>query len=164
MAAPAEDAFTQLPGAPSPMKTKSYSGHLKVTDSKALHYVFLESEDKPDTDPVVVWFNGGPGCSSLLGFIQEHGPFVIEDGASNITENPFPWTKTASMLYLESPAGVGYSVANKTSDYNTNDVQQSEDAMVALQAFFAKFPEKLTNDLFISGESYGGIYVPYLAW
>ena len=81
MAAPADDEFTQLPGAPGPMKTKSYSGYLTVSDSKALHYVFLESEDKADKDPVVVWFNGGPGCSSLLGFIQEHGPFVIEDGA-----------------------------------------------------------------------------------
>jgi len=85
MAAPAADEFTQLPGAPSAMKTKSYSGYLKVTDSKALHYVFLESEDQPDKDPVVVWFNGGPGCSSLLGFIQEHGPFVFEDGAMNLT-------------------------------------------------------------------------------
>jgi len=68
------------------------------------------------------------------------------------------------MLYLESPAGVGYSVANKTTDYNTNDVQQSEDAMVALMAFYEAFPEKMPNDLYISGESYAGIYVPYLAW
>jgi len=122
IAAPAEDEFTQLPDAPAAMKTKSYSGYLTVSDSKALHYVYIESENLPENDPVVIWFNGGPGCSSLLGFMQEHGPFVMEDGATNITENPFPWNNKANMLYLESPAGVGYSVANKTSDYNTNDV------------------------------------------
>jgi len=146
------------------MQTNSYSGYLTVSSSKALHYVFLESMNNTDTDPVVVWFNGGPGCSSLLAFMQEHGPFVLEDGATNITENPYPWIARANMLYIESPAGVGYSVANRSSDLFTNDLQQSEDALIALGAFYEKFPEKKTNDLFISGESYGGIYVPYLAW
>jgi carboxypeptidase C (cathepsin A) len=67
------------------------------------------------------------------------------------------------MLYIESPAGVGYSL-NKNDDLSTNDVQQSLDALAALLDFYSKFPEFLTNELFISGESYGGIYVPYLAY
>ena len=41
---------------------------------------------------------------------------------------------------------------------------QSQDAITALRDFFVKFPEYLPNGLFVSGESYGGIYVPYLAW
>jgi carboxypeptidase C (cathepsin A) len=36
--------------------------------------------------------------------------------------------------------------------------------MIALLAWFEKFPERLPNDLYVSGESYGGIYVPYLSW
>ena len=43
-----------------------YSGYLKASPSKRLHYVFVTSLTDPDNDPVVVWFNGGPGCSSLL--------------------------------------------------------------------------------------------------
>jgi len=68
------------------------------------------------------------------------------------------------MLYIESPAGVGYSVANTTQDLSTNDMLQSEDAFAALEQWFIKFPEYLNNSLFVSGESYGGIYVPYLSW
>lgn len=50
------------------MTTNSYSGYLPVSTTKALHYIFVESQNDPTTDPVVIWFNGGPGCSSLLGF------------------------------------------------------------------------------------------------
>jgi len=82
-AAPAEDEFTSLPTSDGTgtldMKTKSYSGYLDVTDTKSLHYVYVESQGDPTTDPVLIWFNGGPGCSSLLGLFQEHGPFVIDD-------------------------------------------------------------------------------------
>jgi len=60
------DKFTSLPDIT--MRTDSYSGYLKVTDTKSLHYVFVESKSDPANDPVIIWFNGGPGCSSLLGF------------------------------------------------------------------------------------------------
>jgi len=68
------------------------------------------------------------------------------------------------VLYIESPAGVGFSKANADTDLVQNDMTQSEDAMIALQAWFVKFPEMKPNPLYVSGESYGGIYVPYLSW
>ena len=43
-----------------------YSGYLTASPSKRLHYVLVTSLSDPANDPVVVWFNGGPGCSSLL--------------------------------------------------------------------------------------------------
>lgn len=67
------------------------------------------------------------------------------------------------MLYIESPAGVGYSI-NKETNLTTNDTIQSEDALKAVLYFYSKFPEFKKNDLYVSGESYGGIYVPYLSW
>jgi carboxypeptidase C (cathepsin A) len=78
-------------------------------------------------------------------------------------ENMHSWYNNASMLYLESPAGVGYSTNNDSKVIFT-DLNQSEDAMNALLDWYAKFPEFKVNELFVSGESYGGIYVPYLAW
>ena len=151
------------------MPTNSYSGYLKVNDDKQLHYIFMESKHNASSDPILVWFNGGPGCSSLLGFMQEHGPWTIEDDAVNVTENPYPWISNASMIYLESPAGVGFSpwkIEDKYMIYN--DLVQSEDAYTALKEWYGKFPEYgpsgTNNPLFISGESYGGIYSPYLAW
>jgi carboxypeptidase C (cathepsin A) len=67
-------------------------------------------------------------------------------------------------MYLESPAGVGYSVAGGARDKAFDDLSQSVDTYIALDAFYKKFPTFLKNELYISGESYAGIYVPYLAW
>jgi len=50
-----------------------------VTDSKSLHYTFLESTNDPSTDPVLLWSNGGPGCSSLLGLFAENGPYILDN-------------------------------------------------------------------------------------
>jgi carboxypeptidase C (cathepsin A) len=141
-----------------------YSGYLDATDTKKLHYVFVTSLTDPINDPVVLWFNGGPGCSSMLALFQEHGPYVIDDGEYYIKTNPEPWNKRANILYLESPAGVGFSTAGLPSDYQHNDMSQSKDAMAALLSWYKGYPEYLRNDLYISGESYGGIYTPYLAW
>ena len=166
-AAKDEDKFTTIPGSdgnPLTMPTDSYSGYLDVTDTKKLHYVFVTSKNST-TDPVVIWFNGGPGCSSMLGYMQEHGPYVIDDGESTVKENPHPWNTAANMLYIESPAGVGFSLASEdNTDFSQNDMLQSMDAMTALRQWFANFKEFLPNELYVSGESYGGIYVPYLSW
>lgn len=73
------DQFTQLPDCPTPMASNSYSGMLNITDSKSLHYTFLESTNDPSTDPVLLWSNGGPGCSSLLGLFAENGPYILDN-------------------------------------------------------------------------------------
>jgi carboxypeptidase C (cathepsin A) len=80
-AVPAEDKFTTLPNGDGviTMETDSYSGYINATDTKQLHYVFVESKNDPANDPVLIWFNGGPGCSSLLGFMQENGPISYDD-------------------------------------------------------------------------------------
>ena len=56
-----------------------YSGYLKF-DTGNFHYVFFDSQKDPENDPVVLWLNGGPGCSSLLGMVYETGPFVFPEG------------------------------------------------------------------------------------
>jgi len=86
-----------------------FSGYLDIGNGKALHYMFAESQHKPSHDPLIIWYNGGPGCSSMLGFTQEHGPFVMDSGDDYFHENYYSWNKEANMLYIEAPAGVGYS-------------------------------------------------------
>jgi carboxypeptidase C (cathepsin A) len=122
------------------------------------------SQRKWQTDPVIVWFNGGPGCSSMLGFLQEHGPYALEDGATNFTKNDYSWNKEATMIYIEAPAGVGYSLCGDANECKVwNDQNSADDNLSGLLALLTtKFPELQGNDLYISGESYAGIYVPRL--
>jgi carboxypeptidase C (cathepsin A) len=76
-------------------------------------------------------------------------------------ENPYSWNKFANMVYLESPAGVGYNHFSGRFHYDDENV--SYENLKAVQEFFAAFPERRNNDLYLTGESYGGIYIPYLA-
>lgn len=70
----------------------------------------------------------------------------------------------ANMLFLESPAGVGFSYSNTTSDYNnTGDSSTAADAYTFLINWLERFPEYKSRDFFITGESYGGHYIPQLA-
>ena len=68
------------------------------------------------------------------------------------------------MLYIESPAGVGFSLNTDPNGTAFSDMSQSIDAFAALEVWYAGFPEFMSNELFVSGESYAGLYVPYLSW
>uniref|UniRef100_A0A4W6FGV7 Carboxypeptidase n=1 Tax=Lates calcarifer TaxID=8187 RepID=A0A4W6FGV7_LATCA len=160
--APTADEVTYLPGLQKQPSFRHYSGYLSVADGKHLHYWFVESQNVPASDPVVLWLNGGPGCSSLDGLLTEHGPFLIQDDGVTLQYNPYSWNKIANMLYLESPAGVGFSYSDDRN-YVTNDTEVSMNNYLALKEFFRLFPEFSKNELFLTGESYGGIYIPTLA-
>lgn len=169
-AADAGDKVNSLPGWSGALPSSQYSGFLSVGGGKHLHYWLVESESKPSSDPVVFWFNGGPGCSSLDGYMYEHGPFHVTEPIVNTTggvpqlyQNPHRWNQIANLVFLEAPAGVGFSYADTPAGLRHNDTSTAADNYAAVQAFFAKFPEYKSNEFFISGESYAGAYVPMLA-
>ena len=167
-AAPEGDLVTELDGYPDwTNKFKMYSGYLPINGtSKILHYQFVTSQNDSEHDPLLIWFNGGPGCSSMLGFMQEHGPYVMENNSTTFHENEYSWNTNANVLYIEQPAGVGFSYCDPSvpEDCTFTDMSGSNDTIIALLEWLDKFPEFKKNDLHISGESYGGIYVPYLAY
>ena len=163
------DRVVNLPEFPSQLNFSIYSGLLSLpySNQKQIHYVFLTKAGTQSTvndAPLILWLNGGPGCSSLDGFLIENGPFVLEDGQKDLngTFNIWSWNQFANILYFESPAGVGFSpVSGGGTVYN--DLVTTQDNYYALESFFAGFSELLKNDFWVSGESYAGIYVPYLA-
>lgn len=157
-----DDLVTSLPGLSPNPPFAHYSGYLPV-GSKQMHYWFAESQGSPTNDPLVLWLNGGPGCSSMEGMLYENGPFRIQEDGKTVILNNYSWNKLANMLYLESPAGVGFSWSPNKDDYNNDDDGTAEDNYQALQQFFIKFPEFVGRRFFVTGESYGGIYVPMLA-
>ncbi|XP_014670492.1 PREDICTED: lysosomal protective protein-like [Priapulus caudatus] len=156
------DEVTRLPGLPYKLNFRHYSGYLKASGTKRLHYWFVESQDNPQHDPLLLWMNGGPGCSSLDGFLSELGPFYVRDNGRDLYLNTYSWNTIANVLFLEAPAGVGFSYS-EDGRYGTDDDTVSMDNYLALQDFFSKYPQFLANDFYVTGESYGGIYVPTLS-
>lgn len=162
----ASDEILSLPGWSGPLPSRQFSGYLNFTKTKHMHYWLVESENDPENDPILVWFNGGPGCSSLDGFIYEHGPFRIDPSDPThrtLMKFDYTWAKLANVVYLESPVGVGFSYSDDPAEYNTNDDQSSQDNLRAIEMFFARYPKFMESKFYIAGESYGGIYVPTAA-
>ncbi|XP_022012353.1 retinoid-inducible serine carboxypeptidase-like isoform X2 [Helianthus annuus] len=61
----------------------------------------------------------------------------------------------ANLLFLESPAGVGYSYTNTTSDlYTFGDARTAEDSYAFLVNWFERFPQYKHRDFYIARESY----------
>jgi len=84
-------------------------------------------------------------------------------GTTTLYANPYTWNNFSSILYLESPAGVGYSYCDTAACLQSNDTTTAADNLAAVQWFFDQWPQYRANDFYITGESYAGIYVPMLA-
>ncbi|CAK3800973.1 Carboxypeptidase Y A [Lecanosticta acicola] len=141
-------------------KVKQYSGYLdNEEDDKHLFYWFFESRNDPKNDPVLLWLNGGPGCSSLTGLFMELGPSSIEKDGS-VKYNPSSWNANASVIFLDQPVNVGYSYSGSSV---SSTVAAGKDVYALLTLFFKQFPEYSHQDFHISGESYAGHYIPVFA-
>jgi len=129
-----------------------------------LFYWFFKSQDKNSAAPLILWLQGGPGCSSMLGLFTENGPFELSESKSGDFEvNPrsITWNQNAHMLYLDQPVGTGYSFTK--GKYVTKDKEAADQVLYALLQFYEANPKLLQNPLFIAGESYGGHWVPSVA-
>jgi len=107
----------------------------------------------------------------MLGFFTENGPFAVSSAGADggqpvLTARNTSWHLAgANVVFLEAPVGVGLSYADNPSvDYHINDTSNAQDNLGAVLDFFVGWPEWRNNSLFLSGESYGGVYVPTLAY
>ncbi|KAG7370847.1 peptidase S10 serine carboxypeptidase family protein [Nitzschia inconspicua] len=151
--------------------SKSISGYMDVKGSKYdesgdKHLFFwmfekrnshLLDEEEASEIPFVVWLTGGPGCSSTLALLTENGPCSVNPDGKTTKINPYSWTEAAHVLWLDQPAGVGYSYGDEN---DSGEAMVSEDAYYFFQAFFQAHPEYSKSPLYIIGESYAGHYVP----
>lgn len=183
--APEADLLQSLPGWDGELLSKTYAGHISAgTDGKYEmfeHYLFFESEGDPKNDPLIMWTNGGPGAPSFFGSFNELGPYYLSDasleteaynktGVPSLFQNIYSWTKQGSLLIRNAPPPVGYSYclpAGQAGDgYSCgdwDDARTAEHSFEFLKNWFDAFPEYAESDLFLTGESYAGIYVPTLA-
>ncbi|GLT67212.1 hypothetical protein SLA2020_395370 [Shorea laevis] len=162
------DRVINLPGQPpGPFNISHFSGYITVNqeNGRALFYWFFEAQSQPSKKPLLLWLNGGPGCSSIgYGAAVELGPLRVGKIGVSLHFNKYAWNKEANLLFVESPIGVGFSYTNTSSDLNKlDDGFVAEDAYNFLLNWLQRYPRFKSQDFFISGESYAGHYVPQLA-
>ncbi|KAL0334949.1 UNVERIFIED_CONTAM: Serine carboxypeptidase-like 1 [Sesamum radiatum] len=100
-------------------------------DEVQLFYYFIQSENDPARDPLILWLTGGPGCSGFSGLIYEIGPLAFDveafDGSlPSLIINPYSWTKIANIIFIDSPVGTGFSYANTSQPYNNSDSKSAQ--------------------------------------
>jgi carboxypeptidase D len=179
-------------------QTKHWAGHVKASqeeDKKFFFWLFEpdfgDSTPPPDDKdvPLLIWLNGGPGCSSMDGLWLENGPFRIvqpqeSDNASQTSDewrielNPYSWHRIpAYVLYVDQPVGTGLSFT-KSKTYCKNDLEVDIDFYFFLQEFLHTFSDLMAPNtgnsngdgdglvrhmkrpLYFSGESHAGHYIP----
>ncbi|KAF8227953.1 alpha/beta-hydrolase [Tricholoma matsutake] len=170
-------ASTTIPGTTTPGKLRvvensgvcettpgvyQASGYGDITATESLWFWFFASRKNPDTAPLALWFNGGPGSSSMIGLMQENGPCRITNDSSSVTLNPYSWNNEANVLYIDQPVGVGFSYG--TLNVGTSQ-QAASDVWTFLQIFLSdsRFSKYQKNNLALWTESYGGHYGPTFA-
>jgi carboxypeptidase D len=104
-------------------------------------------------------FQGGPGCSSLEGLLQENGPFLWNYGTFKPVQNPWTWVNLTNMLWIEQPVGTGYTQGEGSAN-------STEGAGIEFLGFLKNFIDNFAlhnKKIYLTGESYAGMYVPYYA-
>ncbi|KAK8070017.1 serine carboxypeptidase [Apiospora phragmitis] len=145
-----------------PGATAGYTGYLN-SGSKHFYFAYFESRASPKDDPLVMWINGGPGCSSMTGLLMELGPCTIDDGGESAHENKDSWINAANVFFLDQPIGVGFSYSDNSSEHARGTFAASEDIYAFMQLWYKAFPESRSLPFSIAGESYGGHYIPIFA-
>eukprot|EP01084_Bolivina_argentea_P120315 213248_1 len=144
---------------------QQYSGYLyaggKNGTNNSYFYWFFESRNNAPNDPLIMWLQGGPGCSSQIANLVENGPCHIINNGSNINDtilNPYSWNSKANLLYVDQPTNTGFSIGSPATKMH----EISKDMWIFLKHFYFKFPKYFQNGFFISGESYAGHYIPHI--
>lgn len=144
------------------IEVPSYAGYITVNPrfNSNLFFWFVPSMKKPKHDPVVLWLQGGPGSSSLLGFFVEHGPYRMSKDGSKVEFRNLTWAQRYSMLYVDQPVGSGFSFTENDCGYARNMSDVAHDMLEFIKQFFTLFADLSKNEFYLTGESYAGKYVP----
>ncbi|KAI9430047.1 alpha/beta-hydrolase [Russula earlei] len=142
----------------------SWSGLLPISsdpnETRKLFFWYYPPTANGNENDLIFWTNGGPGCSSLEGFLQENGPISWQFGQARPTPNPYSWTNLGHMLWVEQPVGTGFSQGEPNIH---NETELAMQFVGFMQQFLNIFAELKGKKFYLTGESYAGFYVPYIA-
>ncbi|KNC76352.1 hypothetical protein SARC_11145 [Sphaeroforma arctica JP610] len=136
---------------------ESLAGFYPIGDNKEYFYWVFPSLNDPANDPIIFWLSGGPGCSSGVALFMEQGPCTITKDGKSTVNNDWAWNRNATVVFMDQPAGVGFSSGPETARSETEIGRQMH---TFVEDFLGSNENLRDNRLFIMGESYGGHYVP----
>lgn len=139
---------------------KQYSGYLDAADDAKYFMWTFESRSKPATDPLVLWLTGGPGCSGQLALLTENGPCHLDADGKEVI-NKYSWNSNANVIWVDQPAGTGFSTGEPGSVHDEDGVQKYMYRF--MQSFYKELPQFKGRDFYIFGESFAGHYIPAIA-
>ncbi|TKA56403.1 hypothetical protein B0A53_01973 [Rhodotorula sp. CCFEE 5036] len=162
-----------LPGQPSDASVTMYGGHIPSappkngvpdTESDAhLYFYLVRNKHIAETERTLLWFNGGPGCSSFDGGLMEIGPFrLVPNSDGKLRELEGAWNEYANVIFIDQPVGTGYSYMS-TNEYLHDLPEAAAHVVEFLAKFYKIFPEFSSHDTYLAGESYAGQHIPYIA-
>ncbi|KAI6228321.1 Lysosomal protective protein-like protein [Aphelenchoides besseyi] len=160
--------LSELPGwKEDELPSAQFTGYLDADYGRYFFYWFVESEHDPANDPLIFWFSGGPGCSSLETLFNGNGPFLANDDGT-LRKNEHSWTKFASIVYLNSPDAIGFSYAlNESNNIGPHPHFSDNGTAIgnyrAVQSFFKIHQNFSLNSLYLFAESYGGLFLTSLS-
>ncbi|KAL2322269.1 hypothetical protein Fmac_026648 [Flemingia macrophylla] len=161
--ASAGSCVNNLPGYEGELPFTLETGYIGVGEEGEVQifYLFVESQRNPFIDPLLLWLVGGPGCSALSAFFFENGPLVMNGNYSGelpkLELNPYAWSHTLNMMYIDIPVGTGFSYSETQEGYYSSDILWVEHAYEFLQKWFIDHPKFRSNPFYIGGGSYSGI-------
>ncbi|CAH7672996.1 Alpha/Beta hydrolase protein [Phakopsora pachyrhizi] len=120
--------------------------------SKKIFFWFFPATAVEGTNKLTLWVNGGPGCSSMIGALTESGPVRRASPSKNI----YSWTNSSSILYVEDNTGYSTSSSKSIEDLSKN-------ILGFLKNWLRVFPEMSPMKLYITGEAYAGLTIPFIA-
>lgn len=141
---------------------ESYAGLLPISDdpdeTRKLYFWFFPTTNPAASDEVAIWFNGGPGCSSLSGLLTENGPFTFMSGTRDPVINPYSWSNLTNMMWVEQPVGVGYTQGVP----NIKDEVELSQQFIGFYKNFVDAFKVHNRKVYLTGESYAGVSIPIL--
>ena len=138
------------------------SGYIKIDQKEEMFYWFFRARSRARNAPLVLWLQGGPGCSDVHNVLGDNGPYRVMESLE-LTSNPFSWNNEADLLYVDQPLGVGFSNVSNINRVPRYESEVAEDMRKFMIGFVGKHGEYSGRSFYISGHSYGGHYVPAIA-
>ena len=136
-------------------------GYVPVRPGASMFYWFYKTThpDGYKKRPIVLWLQGGPGSSGTgLGNFLEIGPLD-----ENLEPREKSWIRSVSLLFVDSPVGVGFSQVDNISLIPDDKEKIADDLVEMLTVFMDMHPDLDKTPFYIFGQSYGGSMAVYLA-